>query len=72
MGINKLQPMKYQRFMCLLYAKFILFLVNSQIVGMIARKLYDKEKKQLSMDKGIKTLQEHFSLTREILKVLTY
>lgn len=72
LGINKLQPMKYQRFMCLLYAKFILFLVNSQIVGMIARKLYNKEKKQLSMDKGIKTLQQHFSLTREILRAPGY
>lgn len=68
LGINKLQPMKYQRFMCLLYAKFILFLVNSQIVGMIGRKIYEKEKKQLSQNKAIKTLQEHFSLTREILK----
>lgn len=68
LGINKLQPMKYQRFMCLLYAKFILFLVNSQVVGMIGRKIYEKGKKQLSQAKGIKTLQEHFSLTREILK----
>lgn len=67
-GISKLQPMKYHRFMCLLYAKFILFLVNSQIVGMIARKLYDG-KRQLSMDKGMKTLQVYFNLTREMLKV---
>jgi hypothetical protein len=66
-GINKLQPMKYHRFMCILYAKFILFLVNSQIVGMIARKLYDG-KKQLSMDKGMKTLLVYFNLTREVLK----
>ena len=72
LGINKLQPRNYQRFMCLLYAKFILFLVNSQIVGMVARRIYDKEKKQLSMNKAIKTLQEHFSLTREILKVPRY
>lgn len=68
-GINKIQPMKYQRFMCLMYSKFILFLVNSQIVGMIARKLYVKEKRQLSLDKGIKTLMMYFNLTREMLKV---
>lgn len=66
-GINKIQPMKYQRFMCLLYSKFILFLVNSQIVGMIARKLYSKEKRHLSLDKGIKTLWVYFNLTREML-----
>ena len=67
-GISKLQPMKYHRFMCLLYAKFILFLVNSQIVGMIARKLYNGER-QLSIDKGMKTLQVYFNLTREMLKI---
>lgn len=66
-GIDKLQPMKYHRFMCLLYAKFILFLVNSQVVGIIARKLYDG-KRQLSIDKGMKTLQLYFNLTRELLK----
>lgn len=66
-GINKLQPMKYHRFMCLLYAKFILFLVNSQIVGMIARKIYDA-KKQLSMDKAMKTMLSYFNLTRDVLK----
>lgn len=68
LGIDKLQPMKYQRFLCLLYAKFILFLVNSQMAGMINRKLYEKEKKHLSQDKAMKTLHEHFSLTREVLK----
>jgi len=71
MGINKLHPMKYHRFMCLLYAKFILFLVNSQIVGLIARKLYNG-KKQLSMDKAMKTVLSYFSLTREVLKAPRY
>lgn len=66
-GISKLQPMKYHRFMCLLYAKFILFLVNSQIVGIMARKLYDG-KRQLSLDKAMKTLQLYFYLTRRVLK----
>jgi hypothetical protein len=66
-GISKLQPMKYHRFMCLLYAKFILFLVNSQIAGMMVRKLYDG-KRQLSLDKAMKTLHLYFNLTREVLK----
>lgn len=68
LGIDKLQPMKYQRFMCLLYAKFILFLVNSQIIAMIGQKIYKTENKQISRDKAMKTLHEHFSLTREVLK----
>lgn len=66
-GISKLQPMKYHRFLCLLYAKFILFLVNSQIAGIMARKLYDG-KRQLSLDKAMKTLHLYFNLTREVLK----
>lgn len=67
LGISKLQPMKYHRFMCLMYAKFILFLLNSQVMWMIARKVYNG-KRQLSMYKGMKTMQVYFYLTRDMLK----
>jgi hypothetical protein len=67
MGMDKIHPMKYSRLMCLLYAKLILFLVNSQVAGLIARTLYAREKKLLSMDKCLKTLQLYFGRTREVL-----
>lgn len=67
MGINKIHPMKYHRLMCLLYAKFILFLVNSQVIELFARTFYSKEKKLLSIDKSLKTLQIYFDKTRRIL-----
>lgn len=66
-GIDNLQPMKYHRFMCLLYAKFILFLMNTQMIGLIERKIYDG-KRHLSLAKGMKTLLHHVSLILEMLK----
>lgn len=67
MGINKIHPMKYQRLMCLLYAKFILFLINSNIIYPINRALYSKVDKVLSLDKCIKSLLLYFGETRKIL-----
>lgn len=67
MGINKIHPMKYQRLMCLFYAKFILFLINSNIICLINRVLYDKFKKVLSQNKCIKSLLLHFEEIRIII-----
>lgn len=67
MGIDKLHPMRYHRLMCLLYSKFILFLINSQVIELFARTLYSKEKKLLSIDKCLKTLYLYFDDTRKIL-----
>lgn len=67
MGVDKIHPMKYHRLMCLLYAKFILFLVNSQVIEVFARAFYNKEKKLLSIDKSLKTLHIYFNKTRGIL-----
>ena len=69
MGINNIHPMKYHRLMCLLYTKFILFLVNSQVAGLFAKKMYDQKQKLLSINKSLKTLQIYFCKTREILTV---
>jgi hypothetical protein len=67
MGVDKIHPMKYHRLMCLLYAKFILFLINSQVIELFARTFYSKQKKLLSIDKSLKTLQIYFQMTRGIL-----
>lgn len=67
MGINNVHPMRYHRLMCLLYAKLILFLVNSQVTALFVRNLYGKHKKHLSTSKCLKTLQSYFSRTREAL-----
>jgi hypothetical protein len=67
MGIDKLHPMRYHRLMCLLYAKLILFLVNSQVIELFARTFYSKEKRLLSIDKCLKTLHLYFDQTRRAL-----
>lgn len=68
MGINKIHPMKYHRLLCLLYAKLTLFLINNQITGLFARKLYNrKEKRILSVFKCLKTLFLYFNKTRKLL-----
>jgi Transposase DDE domain len=67
MGINKIHPMKYQRLMCLLYAKFILFLINTNIICLINRVLYNKFDKVLSQNKCIKSLLLHFEEIRNII-----
>lgn len=67
MGINKIQPMKYQRLMCIFYAKFILFLINCNIIYPINRSLYNKTDKILSLSKCIKSLLLYFREIRNIL-----
>lgn len=67
MGINKIHPMKYHRLMCLFYAKFILFLINSNIICLINRVLYNKFDKVLSQNKCIKSLLLLFEEIRIII-----
>jgi transposase len=68
LGINKIHPMNYHRLMCLLYAKLILILINSQIINMISYKFYKSMKKMLSVTKSMKTLMTYFYKTRKTLK----
>lgn len=67
MGINKIHPMKYHRLMCLFYAKFILFLINSNIVYLINRLFYTKFNKVLSQNKCFKSLLLHFEEVRKLI-----
>ena len=66
-GIDKLQPMKYERFICTLYAKFIIILINNQLINIIQNRMYQKFQKLLSKIKCFKTLQMYFAKTRDTL-----
>jgi hypothetical protein len=66
-GIDKLQPMKYERFVCTLYAKFLLIQINNTIINIIQNKVCQKPPKLLSKIKCFKTLQVHFEKIRIIL-----
>jgi hypothetical protein len=66
-GIHKIHPMSYHRLMCLLYAKFILILINNQIINLLQCNFYKKNKTLLSHSKCFSTLMNYFYKTREVL-----
>jgi len=67
-GLDKLKPMKYHRFMCILYAKLLMFQMNSHVVNMIHQELFKKKNKHLSKFKCHKTLVKYFNKFRQILR----
>jgi len=66
--IDKIQPMKYERFTCLLFAKLLLIILNIQIICNLQVHYFKKRKKILSENKCFKTLRDSFSILRGIWK----
>lgn len=66
--IDKIPPMKYERFACLLFAKLILIMLKVQIIGNLQVYYFNKKQLILSENKCFKTLQESFSNLRGIWK----
>jgi len=67
-AIHKLQPMKYERFTCLLFAKLILIVVNLQIIRNLQGYHFKKTSQILSEYKCFKTLQDSFGILKSIWK----
>ena len=67
-AIHRLQPMKYERFTCLLFAKLILIVINLQIIRNLQEFHFKKTKQILSEFKCFKTLQDLFSSLKSIWK----
>jgi hypothetical protein len=66
--IDKIRPMKYERFACLLFAKLVLIIVNLQIVNNMKRYYFNKTKLILSENKCFKTLKDSLGILRGIWK----
>ncbi len=66
--INKIQPMKYERFACLLFSKLILIILNMQIICNLQVYYFKKRRLILSENKCFKTLRNSFSILRGIWK----
>ena len=64
LGINKIHPMKYNRLMCLLYAKLILYLITSQTTRIYQSLFFEINSKHLSIQKCIKTQLQYFERIR--------
>jgi len=68
-AIDKIQPMRYQRFACILFAKLILIVLKLQLLWYFQRYFYQTKRKMLSPYKCFKTLQgAYFSILRCIIK----
>lgn len=66
--IHNFQPMKYERFACLLYAKLILIVLNLQLIRNFQSYYFTEHKKLLSEDKCFKTLTKGFERLLRIIK----
>lgn len=67
-AIDKLQPMKYERFICVLISKLILIALKMKLFWNISNYFYEGKKKLLSLYKCFKTFQDTYQLFRVILK----
>ena len=59
--IEDIPKMKKERFLCLLYAKLIVIILNHQLIFGIRNLLYKYQNKLLSIEKCIKTIKEKFT-----------
>jgi hypothetical protein len=66
--IHNFQPMKYERFTCLLYAKLILIVLNLQLIRNFQSYYFTEKKMLLSEDKCFKTLTKGFERLLRIIK----
>ena len=67
-GINRTRKMKYNRWLCLLYAKLILVVINWNLIMVHRTMFYKAHGKLLSFDKCFKTLRDKINKFRGLLK----
>jgi hypothetical protein len=67
-GIHNTRTMKYNRWLCLLYAKLLVVVVNWEIVMQQRSRLYIETGRLLSIDKCMKTMRSKFDKVRKTLK----
>ena len=70
--LNKIKDVKYERYMCLLYAKLLMIILSDQMYGIFAQKRYRQDKKILSRFKCVKTLCQHIDLLRGLIDASVY
>jgi len=66
-GIHVTRKMKIERFLCLLYSKLLLIMVNWEIVMAFRNNVYARTRRYLSIDKCFKTLKDNTARVRDIL-----
>jgi hypothetical protein len=67
-GINNTRKMKYNRWLCLLYAKLLVVAINWKIITSHRIALYNKYGKMLSIDKCFKTMKDNLDKIRKAIR----
>ena len=66
-NLNKIKEVKYERYMCVLYAKLMMIVLSDRIYSMAAKQRYEQDKKLLSPCKCVKTLRQQIDLLRKLI-----
>ena len=66
-NIDKIKDVKYERYMCILYAKLMMIVLSDRIHSHFARQRYAQDKKLLSPCKCVKTLRQQIDLLRSFI-----
>lgn len=66
-GIHVTRKMKIERFLCLLYSKLLLIMVNWEIIMAFRNNVYAQTSRYLSIDKCFKTMKDNADKVRDIL-----
>ena len=67
-GIHVTRKMKIERFLCLLYSKLLLIMINWEIILVFRNNIYAKTNRYLSIDKCFKTLKDNADKLCDILR----
>jgi len=71
-NLEKIKDVKYERYMCILYAKLLMIILSDQVYGIFARRRYRKDKKILSRFKCVKTWCQYIDLLRGLIDASVY
>ena len=69
--LENIKEVKYERYMCILYAKLLMIILSDRIYAVIAQERYQREGKILSKGKCTKTLCEQIQWIRKLINAST-
>jgi hypothetical protein len=61
-NLDKIKEVKYERYMCILYAKLLMIILSDRIYSFFAKEHYRRDQKILSSGKCVKTIREQIGL----------
>jgi hypothetical protein len=71
-NLEKIKEVKYERYMCVMYAKLLMIILSERIYTVIAVGRYHMDKKILSREKCVKTMCRQINLLRQLINAGTH